>query len=97
MSRLHIDLEPIMYVGRGYVRPDGRKRHDPYDLVFSVFMLGDGRARAFATHGEMSRATVMNAARELRALGVHTVLADRHGVEEVWTLPHVTQTNPDES
>lgn len=48
---LHLHFEPVMYVGRGYAHPDGFKHHHAYELVFSVFMLGDGRARVFATHG----------------------------------------------
>ncbi len=83
---LHIHLEPVMYVGRGYASPDGFKHHHAYELVFSVFMLGDGRARLFATHGELDRATVMTLAGQLESLGVHTVLVDRHGVEQQWSV-----------
>lgn len=78
---LHIDLDPILYVGRGYAEPDGRARQAPFDLVFSVFMLGDGRARVFGAHGTLDKATLLNLAGELRKLGVHTVLMQRHGVE----------------
>lgn len=83
---LHIDLEPVMYVGRGYVHPDGRSRGEGFELVFSVFMLGDGRARVFAAHGEMDRKTVTALAEQLEALGVRTVLVRRHGVEQEWNV-----------
>lgn len=83
---LHLHFEPVMYVGRGYAHPDGFKHHHAYELVFSVFMLGDGRARVFATHGELTRATVATMAEQLEAMGVHTVLVDRHGVEQEWRV-----------
>lgn len=83
---LHLNLEPVMYVGRGYTQPNGYERHQAYELVFSVFMLGDGRARVFATHGELDRATVMTLGGMLDALGVHTVLVNRHGVEQEWSV-----------
>lgn len=84
---LHIHLEPVMYVGRGYAHPDGYQHKHAYELVFSVFMLGDGRARVFAAHGELERATVMIIANQLAAMGVHTVLVNRHGVEQEWHIP----------
>jgi len=78
---LHIALDPVLYVGRGYAQPDGRAQQQPFDLVFSVFMLGDGRARVFGAHGTLDKPTLLNLAAELRALGVHTVLMQRHGAE----------------
>ena len=87
MKPLQIHLEPIMFVGRGYSNPDGVVRELAYELVFSAFLLGDGRARVFATHGELNRATVMAIGAALRAIGVHTVLVRRHGVEDEWPIP----------
>jgi len=59
---LHIALDPVLYVGRGYAQPDGR-------------------ARVFGAHGTLDKPTLLNLAAELRALGVHTVLMQRHGAE----------------
>lgn len=78
---LEIDLEPMLLIGRGYEVADGRAQRLPYQLVFSVFLLGDGRARVFGAHGEMSRETLVNLGQALRARGVRTVLMERHGVE----------------
>ena len=78
---LHIALDPVLYVGRGYTQPDGWAQQVPFELVFSVFMLGDGRARVFGAHGTLDKPTLLNLAAELRRLGVHTVLMQRHGVE----------------
>jgi hypothetical protein len=79
-----------MYVVRGYAHdPDGYANKRPYDLVLSVFMLGDGRARAFAAHGELDAATVRALAAELHQLGIHTLLANRHGVEQEWQTGRV--------
>lgn len=81
MTGLHIDLEPALLIGRGYDDADGRARCAPYQLVFSVFLMGDGRARVFGAHGEMSKRTLINLGRALRQHGVHTVLMLRHGEE----------------
>lgn len=83
---LHLHLEPVMYVARGYASADGYAQRHAYELVLSVFMLGNGRARVFAAHGELSRATIARLAGALEAVGVHTVLVDRHGVEQEWKL-----------
>lgn len=90
---LHIELEPIQYIGRGYACADGRAQHQPYALVFSVFLLGDGRARIFGAHGGLGRGTVAAIAAELRALGVHTVLVNRHGVECEWPVGETPRAN----
>lgn len=87
---MHIHLHPVMYTGYGYPNPGGFENRRPYDLVFSVFMLGNGRARVFATHGELDRKTVVNIANELREKGVHTVLVERHGIEEEWSTGRAT-------
>lgn len=86
MSALHIHMEPVMYVARGYADPDGYAKRHAYELVVSVFVLGNGKARVFATHGDLDRATLGRLARALGDLGVHTVLVDRHGVEQEWKL-----------
>ncbi|ANQ83687.1 hypothetical protein dqs_0611 [Azoarcus olearius] len=87
---LHIHLEPVMYVGRGYVAPDGFAHKHAYEMVCSIFMLGDGRARVFAAHGDMDRGTVTSLAGQLEALGIHTVLVNRHGVEQEWQVASAT-------
>jgi hypothetical protein len=80
---MNLHLEPVMYVVRGYANdPEGYANKRAYDLVLSVFMLGDGRARAFAAHGDLDTATVRALAGELQQLGIHTVLVNRHGVEQ---------------
>lgn len=90
MSGLHLHLEPVMYVCRGYADPNGYAHAHAYELVLSVFMLGDGRARVFAAHGEITRATLVRLADELRARGVDTVLVNRHGVEQEWKIDRAT-------
>jgi hypothetical protein len=85
---MHIHLEPVTYVGRGYAQPGGYEARRPYDLVFSVFMLGDGRARLYAAHaerGELDRATCKQICKALAEKGVHTLLVERHGVEQQWS------------
>lgn len=84
MSGLHLHLEPVMYVVRGYTQSEGYANRQAYELVLSVFMLGDGRARVFAAHGEMDRPTTVKLAQALQGLGVHTLLVNRHGVEQEW-------------
>lgn len=79
---MHIHLEPVMHVFRGYDDPNGYEKRHRYRVVGSVFLLGNGRARVFATHGELDRETIENLAAELRKLGVHTVLVERHGIEQ---------------
>lgn len=87
---LHIHMQPVMYVFRGYREADGFERRMPYELVGSVFDLGDGRARVFATQGEIDRPTLHLLGDELRGLGIHTVLVERHGVEQQWSTGRAT-------
>ena len=87
---LHIHMAPVMYVFRGYREPDGYERRLPYDLVGSVFDLGDGRARVFATQGELDRGAVQQLADLLREIGIRTVLVERHGVEQQWSTGRAT-------
>lgn len=87
---MHIHFEPVMYVFRGYTDPQGYEKRQQYDLVGSVFMLGDGRARVFATHGELDRRTIGAIADGLREKGIHTVLVERHGVEQQWQTGRAT-------
>ncbi|MFN3985722.1 MAG: hypothetical protein ACK4KV_09530 [Rhodocyclaceae bacterium] len=90
MSGLHLHLEPVMYVCRGYADPNGYAHKHAYELVLSIFILGDGRARIFAAHGEISRATLVRLAAQLRGLAVDTVLVNRHGVEQEWKVDLLT-------
>lgn len=90
MSGLHLHLEPVMFVCRGYAHPDGYANKHAYELVLSVFALGDGRARVFAAHGDLDRATIVRLAGELERLGIHTVLVNRHGVEQEWKVGRAT-------
>jgi hypothetical protein len=81
---MHLHFEPVMYVFRGYAQAGGFDRHAPYDLVGSVFCLGDGRARIFATQGDLDATTIRQLAEGLKERGIHTVLINRHGVEQTW-------------
>lgn len=89
-----LHFEPVMYVVRRFATVDGYDNRDHYDLVFSVFNLGHGRARAFAAHGEIDRASLREAAAGLRERGIHTLLVDRHGVEQEWKLSQLPPTAP---
>lgn len=93
---MHLHLQPVMFVFRGYRTPDGFEQRRPYDLVGSVFDLGDGRARVFATLGEITRGVVEQLAAQLRDRGIRTVLVERHGVEQEWSVgratPHVSKS-----
>lgn len=77
-----------MFTVRGFADPDGYAKRHAYELVMSVFLMGNGRARAFAAHGEISRATMQQLSERLQALGVDTLLVDRHGVEQMWKAAH---------
>ncbi|MDP3871282.1 MAG: hypothetical protein Q8Q80_01345 [Methyloversatilis sp.] len=81
---MDINLEPVMYVGRGYTLADGYEGRQPYELVFSVFKVSEGRARVFAAHGEIDRATFKQISKALADKGFHTALVERHGVEQEW-------------
>jgi predicted alpha/beta hydrolase len=82
---MHINLEPVMYVGRGYQLADGYEQRRPYDLVFSVFKVREGVARVFAAHGEIDRATFKRISKALAEKGFHTALVERHGIEQEWS------------
>lgn len=78
---MHINLECVMYVGRGYAEAGGFEAREPYDLVFSVFKVAEGVARVFAAHGELPREAFRQICAELAGKGFHTALVERHGVE----------------
>lgn len=80
----HLHIEPIAYTVRAYAQPNGAAHGDPYEHVMSLFLVGNGRARIFATDGDTSHGTVIALAPRLQALGVHTVLLERHGIEREW-------------
>lgn len=82
---MHINLETVMYVGRGYHLADGYEQRRPYDLVFSVFKVAEGVARVYAAHGEIDRATFKQICKSLAEKGFHTALVERHGVEQKWS------------
>lgn len=81
---LHLHFEPVMYVVRGFNHPKGYELLHAHELVLSVFMLGGGRARVFGAHGELTRSTMRDLADKLETMGIHTILVDRHGVEQEW-------------
>lgn len=87
---MHIHGEAVMYVYRGYDQPDGYEQRMPYRFVASIFAIGNGRARAFATHGDIDRATIQAMAADLLDKGIHTLLVERHGVEQEWSLGRAT-------
>lgn len=79
MTKVSVHLEPITLVGRVY--EDGSfEERSPYCAVFSVLLLGEGRARVIAAHGKMGPAACAELARQLHEdWGVAQMEIERHG------------------
>lgn len=88
---LTLHFQSVQYIVRGYVRPGGYERREPFALVANVFDLGNGTARIFGAHadaGEFDAATLRTLLAGLAERGIHTALVSRHGIEQRW------QTHP---
>lgn len=81
---MYIDLQPSALVGRGYESKDGYEKRDPYKLVFSVFLLGDGEAYVHAMNGgRVSLQVIGQIAKKLHdEYGVVVVVAERNGKKQ---------------
>ena len=81
-AAMHWHLAPTVYTLRGYTQPDGFAQHAPFAATGQVLIVGDmavvwgllGNGQAPITLRD--RAAI---AQLLRAHGVRTVMADRHG------------------
>lgn len=79
MTNPTVHFEPITLVGRVYYNGSYEAR-DPFDAVFSVLLLGGGRAKVMAAHGKIDIRAYGQIARQLRAeWGVTHVELERHG------------------
>ena len=79
MTAPTVHFEPITLVGRVYYNGTYENR-DPFDAVFSVLLLGEGRAKVMAAHGRIDIRAYGQIARQLRAeWGVTHVDLERHG------------------
>ena len=103
MSAPTVHFEPVTLIGRVYY--DGTyEARDPFDAVFSVLLLGEGRAKVMAAHGKIDLRAYGQIARQLRAeWGVTHVELERHGhaaevcldrASEFGGLDHVGTTDP---
>ena len=78
MTTIHLD--PITLIGRVYYGTGSYEAHSPFDAVFTVVLLGDGRAKVMAGHGTFNLRAYGVIARELREkYGVTSCEMDRHG------------------
>jgi hypothetical protein len=78
MTTVH--LEVTNAIGRVYL--DGRSydARDPFDAVFTVLFLGDGKAKLIAAHGKIGLSEAGAIARKLREdHGIEHVEMERHG------------------
>lgn len=65
-----VHLEPTTLIGRVYYAGSYEDR-SPFDAVFTVLLLGEGRAKVMAAHGKI----------DLRAYGaIARALREQHGV-----------------
>lgn len=79
MSAPTVHFEPVTLIGRVYY--DGTyENRDPFDAVFSVLLLGEGRAKVMAAHGKINVRAYGQIARQLKSeWGVTRVELERHG------------------
>lgn len=74
-----IHLEPITLIGRVYYGGGSFQAKSPFDAVFTVLLLGGGKAKLMAGHGKFDLRAYGAIARQLREqYGVTSVDMDRH-------------------
>lgn len=76
---MKLHLEPVTLIGRLYATGSYEER-SPFDGVFTVLLLGGGKAKILAAHGRIDLRAYGEIARQLReTYGVTLVDMDRHG------------------
>lgn len=76
---VQVHLEPITLIGRVYETGSFEQR-SPFDAVFTVMLLGDGKAKLMAAHGHLGIRACGEIARQLRAqYGITALEMERHG------------------
>lgn len=74
-----IHLDPITLVGRVYYDGGSYEAKSPFNSVFTVLLLGGGKAKLMAAHGKFDLRAYGAIARKLREdYGVTSVDMDRH-------------------
>ena len=77
MAQVH--LEPVTLIGRVYENGSYEQR-SPFAAVFTVLLLGGGKAKLMAAHGHIGLRACGEIARQLRAnYGVTALEMERHG------------------
>lgn len=90
---MYIDLQPSALVGRGYDSADGYANRDPYNLVFSVALLGDGEAYVHAMNGgRVTLSVIGEIAKKLHdEYNVTEVIAERNGRKQRYSITKVLE------
>lgn len=85
---MYIDLQPSALVGRGYDTANGYVNRDPYKLVFSVALLGDGEAYVHAMNGgRVTLSVIADIAKKLYdEYKVTEVIAERNGRKQRYNI-----------
>jgi hypothetical protein len=85
-SKIEVNLEPIQLIGRVYYGGSYENR-DKFDGVFTVILLGEGRAKLMAAHGKSTVLACKEIFRQLREnYGVSTCEVERKGMTRIWDL-----------
>lgn len=80
MTSPAIHFDPITLIGRVYYHGGSYEARSPFDAVFTVILLGNGKAKVMAGHGVFNLRAYGVIARELREkYGVTSCEMDRHG------------------
>lgn len=90
---MYIDIQPSTLTGRGYDTIDGYERREPYRLVFSVSLIGNGEAYMYAMNGTQVTLNVIGKiAQELYTkYGVTTLIAERNNRRITYNLKRVME------
>lgn len=76
---VQVNLEPVTLIGRVYETGSFEER-SPFAAVFTVMLLGGGKAKLMAAHGHIDIKACGEIARQLRAnYGVTALEMERHG------------------
>lgn len=88
---MYIDIKPSTLIGRGYDTEGGYELREPYQLVFSVFLSGDGEAFIHAMNGSQVTLHVIGkiAAQLHEQYGVVKLVAERNGRKVTYDVERI--------
>lgn len=85
---MFIHIAPEQYSFRGYEggNSDSYANRDDYDLVGQIKILDGREAHISSVHGKITPQAKQNLFSQLKSMGIHTVVWERHGKRKTYQL-----------